>query len=369
MVKNKREGFCPNYAVPPGETLEETLRAMDMTQAELAQRTGRPKKTINEIVKGKAAITPETALQFERALGIRASFWNNLERNYRETLARLKEEKALRSQEEYLQELPISTLEKAGWIPKKKSAVEKLQAFLNFFGVAGIKEWKARWMRPQAAYHKAAAFRSNPAMVAAWLRLGEIEASKVSCKSYSANSFRASLGDLRKITVAAPNIFESKMKERCAASGVALLFVPELPGTHVYGATRWLNSNKALIQLSLRGKSDDHLWFAFFHEAAHILLHGKKEVFIEQQPDTKDGGDAIDEKEKAANQFAGEFLIPGKEYNAFLQKEDFSLAAITGFAKELGIAPGIVVGRLQHDRMIAFSQGNSLKKWLKFSGN
>jgi HTH-type transcriptional regulator/antitoxin HigA len=369
MGKLKKEGFCPNYAVPPGETLEETLRALDMTQADLAQRTGRPKKTINEIIKGKAAITPETALQFERALGVPATFWNNLERNYRETLARLKEEKALRSQEEYLKELPISSLEKAGWIPKKNSAVEKLQAFLNFFGVAGIKEWNARWMRPQAAFHRSAAFRSNPAMVAAWLRLGEIKASKVSCKSYSANSFRASLDHLRKLSLEPPNIFEPKMKEICARSGVAILFVPELRGTHVYGATRWLNSNKALIQLSFRGKSDDYLWFAFFHEAAHILLHGKKEVFIEQEADARDGGDAINEKEKAANLFAQEFLIPPKEYQTFLQKEDFSLAAISGFAKKLGIAPGIVVGRLQHERNIPFSHGNSLKKWFQFSEN
>jgi len=82
--------FTPDYAVPPGETLLETLEAISMSQAELAERMDRPKKTINEIIKGKAAITPETALQFERVLGISSGFWNNLERNYQETLARIK---------------------------------------------------------------------------------------------------------------------------------------------------------------------------------------------------------------------------------------------------------------------------------------
>jgi len=80
---------------PEGVTLSETLEALGMSQADLAERTGRPKKTINEIVKGKAAITPETALQFERVLGIPASFWNNLERDYRETVARLEEHQRL----------------------------------------------------------------------------------------------------------------------------------------------------------------------------------------------------------------------------------------------------------------------------------
>jgi addiction module HigA family antidote len=89
MTEARKSAFRPNYAVPPGDTLKETIDAMGMTQAELAQRTGRPKKTINEIIKGKAAIMPDTAIQFERVLGVPASFWNDLERNYRETLARL----------------------------------------------------------------------------------------------------------------------------------------------------------------------------------------------------------------------------------------------------------------------------------------
>ena len=79
--------FEPDYTVPPGETLLETIECLGMSQAELARRTGRPVKTINEIIKGKTAITPDTALQLERVLSVPASFWNNLERNYRESLA------------------------------------------------------------------------------------------------------------------------------------------------------------------------------------------------------------------------------------------------------------------------------------------
>jgi HTH-type transcriptional regulator/antitoxin HigA len=89
MAEIEKNNFKPNYAVPPGKTLRETLESLGMTQAELAKRTGRPKKTINEIIKGKAIITPDTAIQLERVVGVPASFWNNLERNYQETLARL----------------------------------------------------------------------------------------------------------------------------------------------------------------------------------------------------------------------------------------------------------------------------------------
>ena len=60
----------PTWAVSPGEVLVEALEERDMTQAELARRMARPLKTISEIATGKAAITPETAIQLERALGI-----------------------------------------------------------------------------------------------------------------------------------------------------------------------------------------------------------------------------------------------------------------------------------------------------------
>ena len=86
MNRNADQSFQPDHAVPPGETLKETLETIGMSQAELAERTGRPKKTINEIIMGKSAITSETALQLERVLGVPASFWNNLERNYKDLM-------------------------------------------------------------------------------------------------------------------------------------------------------------------------------------------------------------------------------------------------------------------------------------------
>ena len=88
MIQNQ---YNPDHVSPPGETLLERIQELGMRQTELAQRTGRTKKTINEIVRGKAPITPEIALQFERVLHISAAFWNNRERQYRQYLARMEE--------------------------------------------------------------------------------------------------------------------------------------------------------------------------------------------------------------------------------------------------------------------------------------
>lgn len=128
------------------------------------------------------------------------------------------------------------------------------------------------------------------------------------------------------------------------------------PGTHLSGAARWLNPQKALIQLSLRHKSNDHFWFSFFHEAAHILKHAKKQVYLD---DVKSGNTDLEED---ADAFARNFLIPSKAYREFCQSGRFTTTTVRSFAKRMGIAPGIVVGRLQHDRLIAFSSLNSLKQ-------
>ena len=366
MNKETLNGFQPDYALPPGETLRETLDAIGMTQAELAERTGRPKKTINEIIKGLTAIKPETALQFERVLGVPASFWNKLESDYQEALARLRDEAQLQEQIAWVETFPIRDLVNKKWIPKKDSSIEYLKVLLCFFGIAGMKEWEVVWGEQKVAYRKSRAFNSRPASVAAWLRKGEIEARKVDCKPYNEKAFLAALKEIRGMTAAPPNVFEPAMKEHCAKAGTAVVFIPELPGTHLYGATRWLGTAKALIQLSLRGKSDDHLWFTFFHEAGHILKHGKKEVFIE----AKDEGCrdmAGPDKEEEANLFAQEFLMPKVHYQQFLHEGDFTVSAVRRFAAKIGIAPGIIVGRLQHEQHIPFkSRLNTLKESFRF---
>ena len=74
--------------IPPGEILEEELGARGITQKELARQMGRPIQSINEVIRGKRALTPETALDLERVLGIEAGLWVRLEGDYRLALAR-----------------------------------------------------------------------------------------------------------------------------------------------------------------------------------------------------------------------------------------------------------------------------------------
>jgi HTH-type transcriptional regulator / antitoxin HigA len=362
MASRSDLAFAPDYAVPPGETLVETLEALEITQAELARRTDRPTKTISEIANGKAAITPDTALQFERVLGVPASFWINRESQYQEALARQAERKRLSDEVDVVDKFPVRNMVKLGWIRKRDTKVGLLDELLNFFGVASPERLSGLVQgTADAVFRKSLAFPSDPGAVAAWLRQGEIKSRSIECESYDENTFRSALSDARALTREPADVIQEELPQVCARAGVAVAFVPELPGLSAWGATRWVSTRRALIQLSLRYKTDDHLWFTFFHESGHVLLHPKKRIFLEWKAD--DG-----QMEEEANRFASDFLIPSRKLRAFVQGGTYrSKASIETFAARVGISPGIVVGRLQHEGHLPRSYCNALKRRFRWA--
>ncbi|WP_417666418.1 HigA family addiction module antitoxin [Pseudidiomarina sp.] len=356
-----RNEFQPDYAVSPGDVLNFELDLRKMTQQELSKRTGLTPKHIISILKAKAAITPETAIKLERALGMPAEYWLNLQAHYHEIRARIAEEEQLERDLGWLKRIPIGAMIKLRWIEKYKDKKQQLIEVLRFFGIASVEQWDDMWPRLNVAYRQSQTNEVYAEALSAWLRQGEIEASNIECAPYNRALFIKTLNDVKSLTTTKPTHFVPAMQELCASAGVAVVFVPALPKTGVSGATRWLNKEKAVIQLSLRYKTDDHLWFTFFHEVGHILLHGKKELFLE-------GNNGMDkEKEDEANIFAENELIPQKLFSSFIAEKNFSKASISSFAESIGIAPGIVVGQLQHRKLLDVRFCNDLKQRFKWA--
>lgn len=351
--------YQPDYAVPPGATLRSTLAELGMTQAHLGTRTGLSLKHINQIVQGIAPISHESALLLEKATGVPARIWNAREAQYRDHLARMQDTESLVADASWLEELPIAELVRRGHLTKGADIGTRLQEVCRFFGVANQESWERVWREPLAAFRKSPSFASKTGAVATWLRLGEIDAAEIDCAPFDARRFREAVSDIRELTrTSDPNIFVPRLTELCAAAGVAVVFIPEVPGTRASGAARWLTPTKAIIQLSLRYRSDDHLWFSFFHEAGHLLLHGKKETFIHE--DVRGGSRPLVELEREADSFAATALIPRHLESELrrLQSGD----EITRFAEHAGISAGVVVGRLQHDGLVAWNHHNHLKR-------
>lgn len=338
--------YAPDQVSSPGATLRETLETLHLSQTDLATRTGLSIKHINQIVSGSAALTHETAIKLERATGVPARVWNTLEANYRDALSRNFERESLSASKEWLRHMPVAALRKRGAVTATlHDPGTLLQEILQFFGVSSIDAWEQAWAKPSAAFLQSSAFKADPGAVAAWLRLGEQAAKHVETAPFDKARLKAAVPVLRELTVLSPAEFRPSVVKICADAGVAVVLVPEVTGARAHGATRWLSPTKALVQLSGRHKRNDHFWFALFHELGHVLLHGKKEVFVEHKLGA-DGGRAKQEKE--ANDFAANTLIPPAAQSKLKAVTSYSDAK--RLASELGVHPGIVAGRIQHDR-------------------
>ena len=348
-----------DYAVPPGETLQELLEERGMSQRDLARRAGLSPKHVNKLLHGLVPLSADVAVRLERVTGTPARFWNQREANYRSDLERIRSKQDLSADVMWARDFPVAELVKRDILPAEPSdKVSRLEQLLAFFGVASVDTWDDVYADFACAFRTTQAYEAKPKALAAWLRLGEIAAQDVSCEPYERKRLEAALPSLRELTLRDEDVFCEQMRDICAACGVAVVFAPELPGSRASGVARWLTPAKALIQLSFRYRTDDHLWFTFFHELAHVLRHGKTDVWIEA---TSSPGNP---REAEADSFARDVLIPrgdARELPSLKTPED-----VRRYADRIGVAPGIVVGRLQHDKLWRYSHGNDLKRQLSF---
>ena len=353
--------FEPDYVVAPGATLKETIEANGLTQSQLAQRTGLAEKTISQIINGVAPITYDTAAKLELATGVSAKFWNRRELSYREVLTRREEMEHLAADIPWLSEIPVKELIHRGFIDASEDKATLVHRALRFFGVSNVSAWGETWINPFAQYRGKKTQEKHPGYVAAWLRIGVIQASSVDCEAFDAQEFKRGLRAIRENVILDPaGEWAEKLRSICASAGVIVVLTKEIPTTGVSGATRWITKDRALIQLSLKYKTDDQFWFTFFHEAGHVLLHGKKQIFLEFGMPSD-----ADEDECEANKFARESLILPSDARRLPYLK--SLASVRQFAAEINLRPGIVVGRLQKENLWRLSHGNGLKTKIQWT--
>ena len=351
---SERLAFEPDWVSSPGDSIAEALEERGWTQVDLARRLDMSTKFVNQLVRGKATLSADTAFALASVIGATPEFWLRMEAGYRAALVRREQLELLAPHVGWLDELPVAAMARLGWIPKLTRPVEKVAACLRFFGVASVEAWRETCERPLAAYRKSAKLEQKPGAVAAWLRQAEIQAGQVRVGPFNAEAFQRELRQLRALTREPnPAVFVPDLVKRCAAHGVAVVLVPAPEGCRASGATKWLG-DKAVLALSLRHKTDDHLWFTFFHEAFHLVLHGKRLLFIE-------GIDGLgDAAEQEADRAAADLLIP-PELAAGLLGMPWKPELAVQVAERWGVAPGVVVGRLQHEGIWPRNVGNGLK--------
>ncbi|MCK9524221.1 MAG: HigA family addiction module antitoxin [Proteobacteria bacterium] len=333
--KEDSNACMPSVAIAPGETIKENMMFLGMNQKELAARLGITQKHLSNIINGNASITYETALRLETVIGASAQFWLNLEMNYQLTQARLKAQENLDEDMEILKKIPYKAMSDHGWVEKTSDRRERVHHCRNFFGVANLNAVRLSY---------AVAFRKHKAMktisdygVYSWLRKAEIEGLRLDVERFDRSKLKSLIPTFRKLTLEDPEVFYPELVRLCAECGVALVLIRYIPNTSLCGATMWRN-NRAILALSNRGKRADIFWFTFFHELAHLLHHQGKEFHINYH------------EEHEADSEARNYMISEKEYRAFIENYAYTVKTeIVSYSNTLGIAPSILVGRLQHD--------------------
>lgn len=345
------------HLVAPGESIFEAIQDRNLSQITFAKYMDYSCKHVHNLISGQASITEDTALRLEKVLNIPARFWMNLENAYREALAKKKEVEVLSENSEWLKKIPLKDMIKFNWVESHVNKGLQIIEVLKFYGVASVEAWHKQELDYKVAFKAYDKCDMDKIAIQTWLRKGEIEANSIYCNPFDRAKLKASLGELRALTlIKNPSDFLPKLKALCADCGIAVVLVQTPKKCPMGGATKWLSSDKALLMLSARGKNEGSLWFSFFHELGHILKHNKKELFLEG---SKKGFCNHSDLEKEADKFATEILIPEKYVNEMTSLK--SRSAVIKFSNKIGISSGIVVGRMQHEKIISYSYYRNLQ--------
>ncbi len=346
--------YNPKIVSHPGQTLGRKIQELEMSVKEFAVRTSKPEKTIIAVLKGSSSITPDMAVAFENVTRIPAHFWMARQRKYDEAVAREKIEEKLKESISWAEMFPLSQMVKYGWIEKVKEKSEKVKGVLQFFALSSSEAWYNYYMNQQlkVAFRISLCTIKEPYAISAWLRQGERQAEEVSLSiDFSEKLLREKLSEMKQLMANKPNNWHIILQNICASCGVKLIYTQSLSKAPINGATRWIAGKYPVIQMSGRHKRYDIFWFSFFHEIGHLLLHGKKEIFLENI----DYDDKIQLKEQEADDFASKLVLQKVEENEIIANKEYNQKTIKYYAEKFGTHHSIIVGRLQHNKIIPFN--------------
>ena len=348
--------FSPDWFSKPGDSLLSLMRRRNVTARQLAGTIDGGMEVLRGLFSGALAIDEKKAQALAAALGGTANYWLRRQANYERDLDRAVEAVVDTEGDDWLERVP-SPGSKQRFRSGEDWKRKELRRRLAYFSVNSLRVWNERYgrLRSEAQFRTSPTLFSNERAVVLWLRQGELESALVATLPWNPNELRKKLDDIRKLTrVSHPARFLPKLKQLCAEAGVALVIVRAPAGCRASGACRLVAPDKVMVLLSFRFRSDDQFWFTLFHEFAHLLLHGT-ETFVDDEETLQD------DREREANEFAGDCIIP-QTRRAEFQSLRPDRNAVLRFSVSLGTAPGLIVGQMQHQRMIGYERLNTLKR-------
>jgi Zn-dependent peptidase ImmA (M78 family)/plasmid maintenance system antidote protein VapI len=350
--------FQPDWFSKPGDTLLTLMERHELTSESLARKLGCSDAAVRGLLAGTVPVDASLAEGLSKHVGGTPKFWHARQAKYQSALSRVVEAVPTKTAAEWIKAFPHSDLAKDGWITRSRTREELIKTYLAYFGVNDPAEWQDRYADSLkvTAFRTSQAFKSKVGPLTTWLRQGEIGAAQVQCQPWNPTAVRKRIEEIKVLCKSKnPTYFLPRVRRICAELGIAVVFVRAPAGCTASGATRFVAPNKAMIILSFRYLSDDHFWFTLFHEIGHLVLHGDKLTFIDGEKGV------LNETEKEANEFSERALIPEDRRDELLDLKP-AKENIIRFAYSVGVCAGIVVGQLQHHKVIKPDKMNFLKR-------
>lgn len=342
----------------PGEYIRRELQKRGWSQLDLAAVLQRPVPTVNEIIKGKKAVTSEMAVSLGQAFGTSAALWAHREAAYRLSLVSGVDgdtEKKSR----LFEIAPIKDLQRRGWINPSAQSADEIEAELTrFMGEDPLANGGSTLAALAKQTFPAAEFS---AAQRAWLLQAAHVARQLNARAYQPELLLAALPKLKKFSTKPQHA--AKIPITLAEAGVRLVVIEDLPRTRIDGAAFFLDRNPKLpvIALSLRLDRVDTFWQTLGHELRHILNNDPLSLDTNMVGEEREV--QVSAMELRADAEAANWLIPEKDIESFRlrAKPWYSEEAVHLFASRMGVHPSIVVGQLQHLGALGWDRHASLR--------
>ncbi len=335
----------------PGQLIESLLNERGWSQRTLAIILGKGEAAINKIMQGKQSLDAGTALLLEEVFDVQAERFLALQRDYDLAIARAsaRPDPKRANRAHIFGGLPIGEMSKRGWLGSVnvRDVQEVEGALATFFGTSTTDDIE---FLPHAAKKTRVNTEATPAQLA-WLYRVKSMAAEMVLPSYSPSKLSTALVELEPLRVSTENArLVPRILER---AGIRFVVVETLPTAKIDGACFWLSDHAPVVGMSLRHDRNDNFWFVLRHELEHVRLgHGKKGIILDTELDGERAGDGpnVPEEERLANRAAADFCVPQAQMKAFVDRKAplFSERDMVGFARSIGVHPGLVAGQLAH---------------------
>lgn len=349
-------GLSPEYIIHPGVTLREILEDRNISQSELAHRTGVTEAHISKIINGQKAISVVFARKLEYALGIDAAFWVNLQSQYDCELSQYEEANGVVEDEitilRVLKDI-ITYSQKLTFLPITTDNVSLVLELRRLFYISNLCDIPG--LATSGAFRIKQIKSVDNYVLYAWIRLCEIMTSQNKPEvSFDKHLLEQSLDQIKQTMFLPAEQIENSLRRIFAQCGISFCIVRNFRGAPVQGYIKNNNDGTLMLAITIRRAYADIFWFTLFHEIGHIL-NGDVGVnsFIDYESENP--------REDAADKYACDALITPSKFLAFKRAGDYSIAAIEQFAIENRIPNYIVIGRLQKEKLLPYSMHSAYK--------